>query len=159
MSIPLVSSASFRSLVGDALAGRLDEMLERRDFTDLVLFSDAAGGRIALLPVGPGQRFERLAAVAGLEVDGLRPLCAFHPREDGADGTEASLVRESLDARERYLAECEHRMAEVGQGLSEREAQLEQREQQLLTKEREFFRRSGELNRQNGEGEPGGRPA
>ena len=150
MSIPLVSLSSFRSLVGDALSGRLDEMLERRDFTEVVLFSDLGGARVALLPVGPGQRLERLAAVAGLEVDGLRPLCAFHPREDGSDGTEASLVRESLDARERYLAECEHRMAEVGQGLSEREAQLEQREQreqQLLTKERDFFRRSGEVTR------------
>ncbi len=159
MNIPLVSLTSFRSLVGDPLAGRLDEMLERRDFSEVVLFSDLAGSQVALLPVGPGQRYEHLAAVAGLEVEGLRPLCAFHPREDGSDGTEASLVRESLDARERYLAECEHRMAEVGQGLSEREAQLEQREQQLLSKERDFFRRSGELTRQNEGGESGGRPA
>ena len=156
MSIPLVSLASFRSLAGDGLNGRLESLLEQKDFTDVVLFSDAAGGRMALLLVGPGQRYADLGAVSGLEVQGVRPLCACHLN---GDGTDTSLLRESLDARERYLAECEHRMAEVGQGLSEREAQLEQREQQLLSKEREFFLRSGELTRQGDAAERGGRLA
>lgn len=148
--LPLVPLAAFHSLAGDVFAGQIAELVARKDFSELVLFSDTAGERLALVTVGPGKRFERLADVAGVELDGLRALCATRAA-GGAGGAvteakekELAQLEESLKARERYIDECEHRLADAGQALSEREAQLEQREQQLLAKERDFFRRGGE---------------
>lgn len=85
-----------------------------------------------------------------MELDGLRALCATRAADGEANALtaakekELAQLEESLRARERYIDECEHRLADAGQALSEREAQLEQREQQLLAKERDFFRRGGE---------------
>ena len=159
MNIPLVPLTAFSSLAGEALAEKLGELLARKDFSELLLFSDVPGEQLALVTVGPGKRFERLADVGGVEIDGLRALCAFRPKGDdaaaGGDGDERTREltqrEESLNARERYIAECEQRIAEVGQNLSEREAMLEQREQQLLAKERDFFRRGGDVARQGAE--------
>ena len=148
--LPLVPLAALHSLAGDVFSGQIAELVARKDFSELVLFSDTPGERLALVTVGPGKRFERLADVAGVEIDGLRPLCATRAAGGaGGAGTEAkekelAQLEESLKARERYIDECEHRLADAGQALSEREAQLEQREQQLLAKERDFFRRGGE---------------
>lgn len=148
--LPIVPLAALHSLAGDVFAGQIAELMARKDFSELVLFSDPPGERLALVTVGPGKRFERLADVVGVELDGLRALCATRPG-DAARGAptdarekELAQLEESLRARERYIDECEHRIADAGQGLSEREAQLEQREQQLLAKERDFFRRGGE---------------
>jgi hypothetical protein len=159
MNIPLVPLAAFSSLIGDVLAEKLGDLLARKDFSEIVLFSDVPGEQLALVAVGPGKRFERLADAIGVEIDGLRALCAFRPRggETVAGGAgdestrELAQREESLNARERYIAECEQRIAEVGQNLSEREAMIEQREQQLLAKERDFFRRGGDVARQGGD--------
>lgn len=159
MNIPLVPLVAFQSLTGDVLAEQVLALLARKDFSELVLFSDTSGEQLALVSVGPGRRFERLADVAGVEVDGLRALCAHRPRDAAGQGgagsdreRELTQLEESLKARERYVAECEQRIAEVGQTLSEREAMIEQREQQLLAKERDFFRRGGDAARKTGPG-------
>lgn len=156
MSIPIIPLSAFRGLVGDALAVQLDGLLARPELSEIVLFSDVAGDRIALLTIGKGERFERLVDAAGLQVEGLRALCAMRPRATeaapaagGKKERELAQMEESLKARERYVDECEQRIADVGQALTEREALVEQREQQLLGKERDFFRRSGDLARQN----------
>ncbi len=158
MSTPVVPMSAFRSLAGDELGGQIDELVTRKECSELVLFSDPSGAQMALVSVGQGRRFAALADVAGVEIDGLRALCAARAREaerggGRADGRDKELAQleESLNARERYVAECELRIAEVGQTLSEREAMIEQREQQLLSKERDFFRRGGEVSRQAGE--------
>ncbi len=159
MNIPLVPLTAFSSLAGEALAEKLGDLLTRKDFSEIVLFSDVPGEQLALVTVGAGKRFERLAEAAGVEIDGLRALCAFRPKgdESAAGGENEERMRElvqreeSLNVRERYIAECEQRIAEVGQNLSEREAMLEQREQQLLAKERDFFRRGGDATRQGSE--------
>ena len=159
MNVPLVPLTAFSSLAGEALAEKLSDLLGRMDFSEIVLFSDVPGEQLALVAVGPGKRFERLADVGGVDIDGLRALCAYRPKGGdaaaGGDGDERTREltqrEESLNARERYIAECEQRIAEVGQNLSEREALLEQREQQLLAKERDFFRRGGDATRQGSE--------
>lgn len=154
MSVPAVPLSAFTNLAGPALAEDLRRLLASPKLGGLVLFSDTLGEQLAILPVGPGETYERIDDVAGAEIEGLRPLCALHLRgaadEDGheARGKELARMEESLKARERYVAECEQRMADAGQNLAEREAMLEQREQMLLTKERDFFRRSGEATRQ-----------
>ena len=155
MSVPTVPLSAFCNLAGAALAEDLRRLMANLDYTALVLFSDALGEQLAILPVGRGQRYGRLEEVTGAEIEGLRPLCGMRLRgapvetaDDGERSKELARLEESLKVRERYVAECEQRMAEVGQGLSEREAMLEQREQQLLAKERDFFRRSGDLARQ-----------
>lgn len=150
MSIPVVPAAAFRSLAGDVLASRLDDLLQRKDFSEIVLFSDLSGEQLALVSVGAGKRFTRLSEAVGVEIDGLRALCAVRAgaasaeaQTDGARARELAELEKSLESRERYVAECEQRVAEVGQNLSEREAMLEQREHMLLEKERDFFRRGG----------------
>lgn len=158
MSVPVVPLSAFSNLAGSALAGDVRRLMAAPGLAGLVLFSDAQGEQLALLPIGPGERYSRIEELAGVEIEGLRPLCALRLREEVApapnlDERARDLARleESLRARERFIADCEHRLAEVGQGLSEREAMLEQREQQLLAKERDFFRRSGELARRTEE--------
>jgi hypothetical protein len=148
--LPIVPLAALHNLAGDVFSGQIAELMARKDFSELVLFSDAAGERLALVTVGPGKRFEKLADVAAVELDGLRALCATRAAGGEASALtaakekELAQLEESLKARERYIDECEHRLADAGQALSEREALLEQREQQLLAKERDFFRRGGE---------------
>ncbi|TAG29343.1 MAG: hypothetical protein EAZ36_04245 [Verrucomicrobia bacterium] len=150
MSIPVVPTAAFRTLVGELLAPRLDSLLQRQDFSEIILFSDVSGEQLALVAVGPDKRFTYLSEATGAEIDGLRPLCALRACvQSGESAASEARARElaelqrSLEARERYVAECEQRVAEVGQNLSEREAMLEQREHMLLEKERDFFRRGG----------------
>ncbi len=155
MSVPLVPLSAFGNLAGSALADDLRHLVANPAYSALVLFSDAAGEQLAILPVGQGQIYARLEDVRGAEIEGLRPLCALRLQgavagpDSGDEERERELARveESLKVRERFVAECERKLAELGQGLSEREAMLEQREQMLIEKEREFFRRSGEATR------------
>lgn len=156
MRIPFVSQEAFGNLAGGALAEDLARLSLVREYSGLVLFSDLAGGQLAILPVGPAETYTRFEELEGITLEGLRPLCALRlerrrevtplasaaPVSAGRD--EQARLAESFREREAYLAECERRMAEVGQGLAEREAMLEQREQALQEKERDFFRRSGE---------------
>jgi hypothetical protein len=151
MSIPIVPFSAFQSLAGEPLAEELKGLMKKADFSELVLFSDAHGMRLALLAVGEGRRHAVLADVVGVEIDGLRALCAVRPgaemERSGGGGDrmqEVSRLEQSLKTREAYIHECEHRLAEVGHSLSEREAMLEQREQVLAEREREFFRRQGD---------------
>ncbi len=154
MSVPLVPLSAFGNLAGSALADDLRHLVANPAYSALVLFSDAAGEQLAILPVGQGQIYARLEDVRG-EIEGLRPLCALrlqgapagHDSRDEDKERELARIEESLKVRERFVAECERKLAELGQGLSEREAMLEQREQMLIEKEREFFRRSGEATR------------
>ena len=150
MSIPIVSYYAFSRLVGEALGGELEQLVAARGFTELVLFSDAEGTQLALLPVGTGHRHAKLSDAQGQEIEGLRPICAIQAPENGTAPNpklehEQDLARleNSLRARENYLAECEHRIADVGQNLSVREALLEQREHILVGLERDFYERSG----------------
>ena len=160
MSVPVVPLSSFSNLAGSALAEDLRRLVANPSYAGLVLFSDALGEQLAILPVGQGQIHARLEDVGGAEIEGLRPLCALRLRgasagaepQDDARERELARVEESLKVRERFVAECERKLAELGQGLSEREAMLEQREQMLIEKEREFFRRSGEATRQAAKG-------
>ncbi len=153
MSVPVVTLSSFSNLAGAALAEDLRGLLARGGHDALVLFSDMKGENLAILPVGPGRPYAGIEEVRGVEIEGLRPLCAFRCREETAvearteEPQDRAQYEETLAARERYIAECEQRLAEVGHTLSEREAMLEQREQMLLAKERDFFRRSGEVTR------------
>jgi hypothetical protein len=151
MSIPIVPYYAFYSLAGEALSEELERMIANRSFAELVLFSDLNGSKLALLPVGTGHRHTKLADVVGLELDGLRPLCALKAPKGGtppdpAFEHEQELVRleASFKSREHYLAECEHRIADVGQSLAVREALLEQREHTLIGLEKDFFDRSGQ---------------
>lgn len=154
MSVPIVPLSAFSNLAGAAMADDLRRLLASPDYAGLVLFSDTLGEQLALLPVGAGQAYARIEDVGGSEIEGLRPLCALRLRGAAGDAKEAEREKEverleaALKARERYIVECEQRLAEVGQGLTEREAMLEQREEMLIQKEREFFRRSGEATRQ-----------
>jgi hypothetical protein len=155
MNVPVVPLSSFGNLAGSALAEDLRRLVANPAYAALVLFSDALGDQLAILPIGQGETYARLEDVGGAEIEGLRPLCALRLRgaatdaETKADARERELARieESLKVRERFVVECERKMAELGQSLSEREAMLEQREQMLIEKEREFFRRSGEATR------------
>lgn len=143
MSVPIVPLSAFSNLAGPALAEDLRRLVANPVFTGLVLFSDTLGENLAILPLGPGQRYEQIDQVAGVEIEGLRPLCAMGPSGDagGADaarGRELARLEEDLKARERQLVEREKRLAEASQALAERE-------QALLAKERDFFRQGGEL--------------
>lgn len=151
--------SAFTNLAGAALAEDLRRLASNPEYAGLVLFSDVAGEQLAILPVGPGQPYLCLEDVAGVEIEGLRPLCALRLRGGEPMGgavadkeRELARVEESLAVRERYIADCERRLAEVGQSLSEREAMLEQREQMLVKKEREFFRRGAEATRKAAQG-------
>jgi hypothetical protein len=159
MSIPIVPYSAFCSLAGEVLADELAGLMAKGEFSELVLFSDAHGMRLALLAVGEGKRHASLAEVVGIEIDGLRALCAVRPGAEGGMSSDENLserakemarMEQSLKSREAYIAECEQRLAEVGHNLSEREAMLEQREQVLADKEREFFRRQGDAKRAAG---------
>jgi hypothetical protein len=150
MSIPIVPYHAFYNLAGEALSDELDRLIADRGFAELVLFSDPLGAKLALMPVGSGHRHVKLDDLVGQELEGMRPLCALRIPENGAPPDprrehELELVRleASLRAREQYLAECEHRIAEVGQGLSVREALIEQREHVLIGLEKDFYERSG----------------
>lgn len=156
MSIPVVPLSSFSNLAGSALAADLRALIAGGGHDALVLFSDMRGENLAILPVGADQPYGSIEEVRGIEIEGLRPLCAMRLREEATPAVskertsgqrEIARIQESLDVRERYIAECERKLAEVGQNLSEREAMLEQREQMLLAKERDFFRRSGDATR------------
>lgn len=171
MSITLVTLTAFSNLAGSALAGDIRHLLASPVHTHIVLFSDVAGEQVALMAVGPGQRYEKLEELHGVEIEGLRPLCALRTQVETMAGAaeparggrgeadearlaakekELARIEESLRTREQYLAECEQRMAQVGQNLAEREAMVDQREQMVMEKEREFFRRGGEAVRQPG---------
>lgn len=150
MSIPIVPYHAFFSLAGEELAEHLEQLVAGRDCSEIVLFSDVQGGRLALLPVGKTHKHTKLAELSGKEIDGLHPLCALRPPADGAPPDplrerEQDLIRleHSLKARENYLAECEHRIADVGHNLSVREALLEQREHILIGLEKDYFDRTG----------------
>ena len=160
MSVPVVPLSSFSNLAGSSLAEDLRRLVANPAYAALVLFSDTLGEQLAILPVGQGQVYARLEDVNGAEIEGLRPLCALRlrgetagaePRDDARE-RELARIEESLKVRERFVVECERKLAEFGQGLTEREAMLEQREQMLIEKEREFFRRSGEATRQAAKG-------
>ncbi len=168
MSIPIVPYPAFCSLAGEVLADELSALMAKADFSELVLFSDQHGMRLALLAVGPGKRHASLADVPGVEIDGLHALCAVRPGAEAASAPKAAAPNEeevserarevarleqSLKSREAYISECEQRMAEVGHSLSEREAMLEEREAVLVAKEREFFRRQGD-SKKAAEGAP-----
>jgi hypothetical protein len=161
MSIPIVPYYAFCNLAGEALSEELERLISSRGFAELVLFSDLHGSKLALLPVGAGNRYTKLADVAGQELDGLRPLCAMKAPKGGtapdpAFEHEQELVRleASFKAREHYLAECEHRIADVGQSLAVREALLEQREHTLIALEKDFFERSGQQRPESMPAEP-----
>lgn len=145
MHVPVVPYAAFACLAGEELSRELDTLLVRPDLRGVVLYSDARGTRLALSMVGPDQAHRELTDVnAGVELDGLAPLCALRAGDSGSEGgglpgldereREIARMEASLRSRERYLQECEHRMAEVGQNLSEREALLEHREAVLAEK-------------------------
>ena len=163
MSVPVVPLSAFSNLAGAALAEDLRRLMANRDLTGLVLFSDTLGEHLAFLPLGPGQSYERVDDVAGVEIEGLRPLCALRLRGglSGGEGEgraeELARLEASLRERERRIAADEQRLADVGQALVERESMLDQREQMLLAKERDFFRRSGEMTRQVSEAAVGRR--
>ena len=154
MSVPVVPLSAFSNLAGAALAEDLRRLMANRDLTGLVLFSDTLGEHLAFLPLGPGQSYEKLDDVEGLEIEGLRPLCALRLRGELSESDEDPRVKElarleqNLKERERRIAEDEQRLADAGQALVERESMLDHREQMLLAKERDFFRRSGEIARQ-----------
>ena len=160
MSVPVVPLSSFGNLAGFALAEDLRRLIANPSYGALVLFSDALGEQLAILPVGPGEVYERLEQVDGAEIEGLRPICAMRLRgastaaelDQKEREQELDRIEESLKTRERFVEECERKMSELGQSLSEREAMMEQREQMLIEKEREFFRRSGEATRQAAKG-------
>lgn len=150
MSIPIVPYHAFFSLAGEELAEHLEQLVASRSCSEIVLFSDIQGGKLALLPVGGGHKHTNLKELSGREIDGLSPLCALRPPRDGATPDplrerEMDLVRleHSLKSRENYLAECEHRIADVGHNLSVREALLEQREHILIGLEKDYFDRTG----------------
>jgi len=168
MSLTLVSLSAFSNLAGSALASDIRRLLINPCYTHLVLFADVAGEQLAILPVGPTETYRELGSLHGVELEGLRPLCALRTQVDvvpqavaqapaRTDEEEARLaarekdlkrIADSLSSREQYIAECEKSMAQVGQNLAEREAMVDQREQMIMEKEREFFRRSGDVVRQ-----------
>ena len=145
MSIPIIPYPAFCSLAGDVLAEELAGLMDKAEFTELVLFSDAHGMRLAFLEVGKGKRHATLTDVVGVEIDGLRALCAVRPgfgetiAENDAGGERAkelARLEERLKLREAALAEGEQRLAAVWHDLTERESRLDQREQVLTAKER-----------------------
>jgi len=147
MSIPIVPYSAFCSLASDVLADELASLMVQGDFAELVLFSDLHGMRVALLAVGAGRRYATLADVVGVEIDGLRALCAVRPEVGGVVANDAGRVErekdvarleEGLKAREAAIAEGEQRLAAVWHDLTERESRLDQREQVVEKKEREF---------------------
>jgi hypothetical protein len=150
MSIPIVPYHAFFSLAGEELAEHLEQLVASRNCSEIVLYSDVQGGKLALLPVGDTHKHSNLSELAGREIDGLHPLCALRPPRDGTAPDplrerELDLIRleHSLKARETYLSECEHRIADVGHNLSVREALLEQREHILIGLEKDYFDRTG----------------
>jgi len=130
MNVPILPLRAFRILAGDELATELDKHLAREEFTDLVLFTDETGQHLALLPVGAGQRFEKLEDAVNVEIEGLRALCATKA------GPLAAIATVDLSARESALERKEA-------ALYEREAQLDQREQALALREAELTAKAG----------------
>jgi hypothetical protein len=135
MSIPIIPYYSFSSLAGESLAEDLDQLVSKRNSTEIVLFSDLTGTKNALMPIGPVHRHTKLDELAGDEIDGLRPLCAV--RLD-PDGTKPNPTLE----RERNLARLEAK-------LKARETELERREETLINLEKDFFERSGQSHAAN----------
>lgn len=154
MRTPFVTQEAFANLAGAALADDVVKLSSVPEYTGLVLFSDLSGGQLAILPIGPQETYVRFEELDGITLEGMRPLCAlrlerrrepvFKAAPSRAASDDLARLAESLRERELYLADCERKMAEVGQGLAEREAMLEQREHALEEKERDFFRRSGD---------------
>lgn len=144
MSIPVVPLSAFCNLAGAALAEDIRRLLARPGLGGLVLFSDTVGEQLALLPVGQGEEYARVQEVVGVEIEGLRPLCALDLQgESSSDETRAAeLTRreDSVEKRERHLAAEEARLSELARVLKDREAQVEEREQRVLAKERNFER-------------------
>ncbi|AKC82666.1 hypothetical protein IMCC26134_07595 [Verrucomicrobia bacterium IMCC26134] len=132
MRIPIIPYLSFSSLVGDALAEDLDQLVAKKNSTEVVLFSDETGVRNALMPIGPGHQHTKLDELAGEEIEGLKPLCAI--RLD-PDGTKPDPTLEY----ERMLARLESK-------LKERETELDRREKTLIHLEKDFFERGGHSN-------------
>ncbi|MEY4487631.1 MAG: hypothetical protein RIQ79_139 [Verrucomicrobiota bacterium] len=130
MSIPIIPYHSFSSLAGAALAEELDQLVTKRNSTEIVLFSDLTGTKNALMPIGPAHRHVKLEDVAGREIDELRPLCAIRLSPDG-------IIPDPTQEHERMLARLEAK-------LKEREAELERREHTLINLEKDFFERNGQ---------------
>jgi hypothetical protein len=150
MSIPVVPLSAFCNLAGVALGEDIRRLVARRGLSGLVLFSDTLGEHLAVLPVGEGQPYGRVKQVIGVEIEGLRPLCALDLLgEDTDDERSVQLARreEGLKARELELADQARALTEATVALKEREALVKQAEQALLNKERDFFRRGGEQAR------------
>lgn len=116
----------------------------------LVLFSDATGEDIAILPVGPVLDYKRVEDVQHQEFDGLRAKCcvrarhlpeSLHAWQVGqaagmADAEFLELLRKTLDgvdavARMQILATFEHRLKR----LSQREQEIEHVRESLRLRE------------------------
>jgi hypothetical protein len=163
MTTPVVPLSAFSNLAGSTMADDLRRLIAHPGYLGLVLFSDTVGESLALLPIGPGERYGSLDEVDGIEIEGLRPLCALRLRgssvniesEDGVDQIGRKQTQKAHEinnesefkAREKLLVEAMQLLTAREQALSEREAQLDHREQQILNKEREFFRQSADLPR------------
>ena len=117
------------------------QLWEDPNLTHLVLFSDQSGADVAVLPVGGGADFKDLASASKLVFEGLHARMSVRTRagELALHRQDLEQLDQALRARERYVSECEHRLAGVTQSLVTREAQLEQREAQFKDKQRRLL--------------------
>jgi hypothetical protein len=145
MSIPEVSLASFSNLAGSLLADDLRRLLADPELMGLVLFSDAGGSHLAILPTGPGHRYAALEAVhMDQEIEGLRPICALRLRGAGVENDLRRMTQEAVE-KEKRLAASFARLDERERKLDEREARLLQRENALVTRLRSLSAHEAEV--------------
>lgn len=142
--VPRVPRGAFLSLAGPELGAEVERGLKLPGLAALVLFTDAEGRRLALLPTGPGFAEAGPEAVAGREIAGLRPLCALFAEDAARIAGVAAPVRSgeevegdagTLRERERYVAACEERLAELTHKLAEQQALVEHRTHLLDVRE------------------------
>jgi hypothetical protein len=63
-------------MISAELESELAKLITQQNLTEIVLFSDISGRRLALLPIGLTQRHQNIDELTDVKIDGLRALCA-----------------------------------------------------------------------------------
>jgi hypothetical protein len=141
MHIIEVSLSNFLEAAGADHHIAVVRLWEDPNLTHLVLFSDRRGGDVAILPVGAEAEFKDLTSAAKFEHEGLQARISVRTRSGELQSHKQDLAQleVSLRARERYVVDCESKLAALSQNMVLREAQIEHREQALIERQRKYL--------------------
>lgn len=165
MSAPQLSLSQFLEQAGHEQAVTAVKLWENPEISYIVLFADANGKQLAVLPIGAKTDYKDLNTALGAEIEGLRAQCwtfslttlwavwtqgmvqksevedklaQTTKKEQQVEERLADLERlaESIEERQKYIEESENRLASRAQELTEMEARIEQARSDMDDKRR-----------------------